>query len=123
MIFYLNLTTDKQSLTHAPHIDSICINLDGKSICCTWDETDAEMHYKNNSDDSVFKGKGIIAYRFKGVYFVDKYANGALTKDSLINIEKINWQENDNLEKFEYDIFSFTILDNNNKWFTPILKV
>ena len=99
MIFYLSIKTDKR-LTHVPHIDSIYLNIDGKSVCCTWDETDAGI---NNQ---------YITYRFKGIYFDDKYANGYLKEIKSVTIDEINWQEDDNFENFDCLAISLHIDDN-----------
>lgn len=101
MIFYLYIKPDKQ-LTHIPHIDSIYLNINKKSVCCTWDETDALIE------------DGDIYYRFKGIYFDDKYANKFLNNISSesIKIEEINWEEDDNPEEFECKEIFLNIDDN-----------
>lgn len=99
MTFFLLLKTDK-FLNYTPHLDSIYINIDGKSVCCTWDESDAGIYQDH------------LTYRCKGVYFDDEYANGKLNKKSIVKIEEINWQEDDNSEDFKYEIGIFLIRDN-----------
>lgn len=95
MIFYLTIKSNK-ILTHVPHIDSIYINLNGESKCCTWDETDADVN-------GLF-----ICYRFKGVYFNDECID-IDEETTSISVEEINWKEDDNAEEFKVEFLNLTI--------------
>ena len=88
MFLYLDI---KVNVNCIPPIDSISMNIDGKPVLCTWEESDA---YKEDDDCYVF-------YKFKGVRINNEYANEDI-KESSINLEKINWKRTKGLGYFEY---------------------
>ena len=105
MIFYLTIKTDKK-LNRVPHIDAIDIILDGEEKHCSWDWTDACLE---NLEEGYF-----VHYRFKGVAYSDEhgddyYANGTVNGNSVIEINKnFWWQEDDNAEIFDFEITDFS---------------